>query len=193
MSEQSAHLLRTTPLTDLPCEEVHVLKDTASVKEALELFSNKKISSAPVVDEDGDPWGSIDTVLTPSSVILFITLLDQLDLVAYAAKKLTPEWTGRAVIPRRINEFLDKSPLWNLMDISSCNTWRSLPKTKSVVKALRVLSYPSNHRVYLLDEDRMPVGVVSQIDMAKFILNHRMDFQPRLSQTVGTLFPGTLR
>jgi len=142
-----------------------------SVHDALKTLHHYNISGAPVVDEDGDPFGQID----------------MLDLVSYCYLKLDPD--KKEIDTERVEQFLNKAPLLGLMDISNRNAWHSIPATKSLSKALNVLGHPNMHRIYLIGKEGKPNGVLTQSRAIDFFLENKDKLQERMRMPIRELFP----
>jgi len=150
----------------------------ASVGESLNTLVREKISGAPLVDEDGDAYGTID----------------MLDIVCYLGKKLNPRGSKSSIDENQVKEFLEKYPIIYLADISGRNAWHSIPYQKSLKKGIRLLSNPNIHRVWLTDHDGLPCGVVTQRQLVEFLLTRGGDkLNPITTQKIVEIIPSRSR
>jgi CBS domain-containing protein len=153
-------------------EELVLVHEEDKVGDVLSKLASHQILSAPVVDQGGKADRGID----------------MLDIVAYAYQKLDLDH-DRSNRPEemQITEFLKKQ-VKNLADFSRRNPWLYIDKQKSVKKALLNLSAPYCHRLWILEKGT-PIGVMSQFDLLRFILDHSDMFQEVFKESVQTLFP----
>jgi CBS domain-containing protein len=173
-SSDAFSLLRTTPLELLMTskQELVLVHENDHLGDVLSQLANHQILSAPLVDQEGKSDRSID----------------MLDIVAYASQKFDFEHdTSFRPDETQVVEFLKKD-VKHLADMSRRNPWLRIDKKKSVKKALLFLSHPHCHRVWILEKGT-PVGVISQLDLLKFLLEHKELFQDVLKESVQTLFP----
>jgi len=173
-SADAFSLLRTTPVAPLMTskEELVVVREDDKLGDVLSKLASYQILSAPIIDQGGKSDRAID----------------MLDIVAYAYQKLDLEHErSKRPDETQINEFLKKQ-VKNLGAISQRNPWLRLDKQKSVKKALLNLSLPYCHRLWILEKGT-PIGVLSQFDLLRFILDNSDLFQEVFKESVQTLFP----
>jgi len=148
------------------------INETDTVADVLQTFSENGISSAPLVDSTGTICKAID----------------MLDLVSYCTAKLDLlKKSTQKSEKQQIKEFLSKE-IKNLADFSNRNPFQILPARKSLKKALRLLSYPNTHRIYL-EEHGVLLALFTQSKAIEILLEHRKGFEETFQFRVGELFP----
>jgi len=153
-----------TLFNQIPLEEIvgksfqlFTLEDTDTVEDALRKFRDFGITSCPLINPD---------------LRRVTSSIDMLDLVAYARAKLDLEHEKSTKSEaQQVEEFLSRS-LRNLPYLSTRNPWFGIQPRKSLKKAIRLLSHPKCHRVYLAEGFKV-TGVLTQSKVIEVMLSHK--------------------
>jgi CBS domain-containing protein len=121
--------------------------DTASASDAFELLDSKRLSGIAVVDEDGKLIGNTSARDIKNAVMDAGRTNMELDILSYLAHVRQSQLM--------LN---DKYP--------SCH----VHEDATVAHVVNLLAKTGYHRVFVVDEDMKPVGVVSFADIIKFFI-----------------------
>ena len=157
-AETAADLMKSNPVS---------LRDDATIKEALVLFIEKGYSAAPVIDDSGRPVG----------------VLSRFDLLVHEREKVEyleplPQYYTRAELFYSAGEPLKGFQVENVdrtlvQDLMTPTVFAVRPDT-SVTKVLEEFTNLKVHRLFVVDEADVLVGVISTFD----ILSHLRPFSP---------------
>jgi len=134
------------------------IEDTATVEEAIALLTDKGFSAAPVIDEAGHPVG----VLTQSDI-----LLHDREEVEYVAP---PEFEHGTPLPRSMwadfqVERVDTTPVRDLMTPAVL----CVAEETAAWTALQQMRERNVHRLFVVDQDGVLVGVVTTMDVVRHL------------------------
>jgi len=128
-------------------KDVVNIVDTASASDAFELLDSKRLSGIAVVDEDGKLIGNTSARDIKNAVMDAGRTNMELDILSYLAHVRQSQLM--------LN---DKYP--------SCH----VHEDATVAHVVNLLAKTGYHRVFVVDEDMKPVGVVSFADIIKFFI-----------------------
>ncbi len=143
---------------ELMTRNVVTVKKETSIRELAELFTNRRISSAPVVDDNGDLIGIVtETDLVEQDKSLHIpTVISIFDWVIYleSGKKFEKE--------------LNKMTGQTVGDIYSPEVETVTPSTP-VSEVADLMSSRKVHAIPVV-EDKKVVGIIARIDMIRSMI-----------------------
>jgi len=140
------------------------LDDKDTLREALRKFSGHKILSAPVLchprgGEGQQPqvisYGQDSTSFSPSNY----KMIDLLDIAV-------------ALYEHRDNPDVLDMPIYSFCNTSRLNPFLTISSDASVLEALRVISIGVHRIVVLNQATDKPMGIVSQMDILRWITKH---------------------
>lgn len=155
-AETAADLMTANPVS---------IRDDASIKEVLVLFTEKGFSAAPVIDRSGRPVGVI------SRFDLIVHDREMIDFV-----KQVPEYYTRSQLVTAAGEHLtgfqvERVDRSRVSDLMTPTIFAVRPDTPAV-KVIDEMRHLKVHRLFVVDEDEVLIGVISALD----ILSHlRLD------------------
>lgn len=157
-AETAADLMKANPVS---------IRDDATIKEALVLFIEKGYSAAPVIDDSGRPVGVLSR---------FDLLVHEREKVEYLAP--VPEYYTHADLTTGAGERLKGFQVENVdrtrvRDLMTPTVFAVRPET-NVTKVLTEFTNLKVHRLFVVDEGDVLVGVISTFD----ILNHLRPYSP---------------
>ena len=129
-------------------KDVMTIADTASAAEAFELLDSKRLSGIAVVDEDGKLVGNTSAKDIKRAVLDAGRTSMDVDILSYLASVRQGEAVGKK----------DKYPSCHVHDDST------------VAHVVNVMAKTGFHRVFVVDKDMKPVGVVSFTDVINFVI-----------------------
>ena len=129
-------------------KDVVTIADTASAAEAFELLDSKRLSGIAVVDEDGKLVGNTSAKDIKRAVLDAGRTSMDVDILSYLASVRQGEAVGKK----------DKYPSCHVHDDST------------VAHVVNVMAKTGFHRVFVVDKDMKPVGVVSFTDVINFVI-----------------------
>jgi CBS domain-containing protein len=151
-AETAADLMTANPVS---------IRDNATIKEALILFTEKGYGAAPVIDRCGRPVGVLsryDVIVHDRETVDYVPPVpdyySKAELVTHSGEKLK----GFQV------ERVDRT---RVRDLMTPTIFAVRPDT-SAVQVIEELLKLKVHRLFVIDEDEVLVGVISALD----ILNH---------------------
>lgn len=138
-----------------------VTADT-SLQEAVQLISDHHISGLPVVNQEGALIGELteqDLMVRESGVDAgpYVMLLDS---VIYLRNPLNWDKQVHQVLGTTVADLMKK-------DVHSCDGSLPLPKAASQ------LHDRSTQRLFVLDESRKPIGVLTRGDVVRALASHQ--------------------
>lgn len=151
--ETAANLMTPNPIS---------IGEDATLQEALIMFTEKRFSAAPVIDESGEPVG----VISHSDIIVH-----ERENVQHLAE--VPEFYNRvdltAEVGERLNGFqvekVDRTRVRDLMTPAVFSVPADMPCPK-VIEQFVVLNV---HRLFVVDADNTLVGVISAMDILRHL------------------------
>lgn len=152
--------LRAETAADLMTSNPISLPEAASLHEALVLFSEKRFSAAPVIDESGRPVG----VLSQSDIIVH-----DREKVAYVPE--VPEFYSKEDLATSAGERLrgfqveqvDTTCVGDLMTPAVFSIRTDTPCEKVIEQMLAL----NVHRLFVVDNDDVLIGVISATDIVR--------------------------
>ena len=129
-------------------KDVMTIADTASAAEAFELLDSKRLSGIAVVDEDGKLVGNTSAKDIKRAVSDAGRTSMDVDVLSYLASVRQ----GEAVAKK------DRYPSCHVHDDST------------VAHVVNLMAKTGFHRVFVVDKDMKPVGVVSFTDVINFVI-----------------------
>lgn len=123
-------------------KKVISIVDTASATEAFTLLDNKRLSGIAVVDEDGKLVGNTSARDIKLAAINDGKIAMDTDILSYLAKV-------RQAVPQKKERY------------PSCHVHENV----TVANVIEILSKTGYHRVFVVDDDIRPIGVVSVTDI----------------------------
>jgi CBS domain-containing protein len=156
--------LHAATAADLMTSRPLSVRETATVKEAVAFLTDHGISAAPVIDYAGQPVG----VLSRSDVIVHAR--EQVDYLAPA-----PEFYNQSELTTEAGESLrdgfqvEKTDLTTVHDLMTPVIFSVSPRTLAgkVVEQMVDLKV---HRLFVVDENGVLVGVISALDVLRDLL-----------------------
>jgi CBS domain-containing protein len=154
--------LNAETAADLMHENPVSVEETVSIREAIRLLTEKGFSAAPVIDNAGRPIG----VISQSDI-----LVHDRERVEYLSNY--PEFYHRNELHTARGEFLDEREFLVenvdrtvVADVMTPAVFSILPETPAnkVVEQLLALRV---HRLFVVDEDGVLVGVISTSDVLR--------------------------
>lgn len=154
-AETAADMMHANPVS---------IRDNATIREALVLLTEKGFSAAPVIDKSGRPVGVLSR---------FDLLVHDRETVNYV-----PEYYSKAELTTHAGEKLkgfqvekvDRTPVRDLMTPTVFAVRPDAPADQ-VVRELCSLKV---HRVFVVDENEVLIGVISTLD----VLQHLRPYSP---------------
>jgi CBS domain-containing protein len=154
-------VLRAETAADLMTEKPVSLRDSATVAEAIALFTDKGFSAAPVIDPAGRPVG----------------VVSQSDILVHDREKANylepvPEYYERENLSARLGERVpagfqvEKADQTQVRDIMTPTVFSVAPDTSAPVVVGHLLALKV-HRLFVVDEDGILVGVISALDILR--------------------------
>jgi CBS domain-containing protein len=151
---------QSTPVTAAMVRTVVCVGPELDVAELMRLFVEQRISGAPVIDADGKPIGVVsktdivrELCENPDAARTGVAPERELDAASDFEFPLE-SYAGRCV--RHI-----MTPLAILVD-----------ETSSVARAAAIMAYERVHRVVVVDRTGHVVGLVSSIDVLRWLARH---------------------
>jgi CBS domain-containing protein len=149
--------LRARTAGDLMTSSPLSLRDTATLREAIAFLIDRNISGAPVIDEPGRPVG----VLTQTDV-----LVHDRETVEH----VLPEYDGGRPLPRAYwDEFqIERVDTTLVRDVMTPAVF-SIAETAPAVLAIAQMRDLKVHRLFVVDENGILVGVISAMDVLRHL------------------------
>ena len=149
-------------VADVMTQPVLCVTADTSLQEAVQLISDHHVSGLPVVDTDGALIGELseqDLMVRESGVDAgpYIMLLDS---VIYLRNPLNWDRQVHQVLGTTVADLMKK-------DVHSCNGTLPLPKAASL------LHDRSTQRLFVLDDQRKPLGVLTRGDVVRALASHK--------------------
>jgi predicted MFS family arabinose efflux permease/CBS domain-containing protein len=154
---KNAYNAQSEPKLDLLSQymkrEVYTLPDTATVRDAIEYFSNKNISGAPVVSADGTPVGFI----SDGDIIRYLRT-DDYPAVAIGSSVLFMDyfWKTNSEFEEKLTSIMDL----NVLEIGT-NKAITISINASLEDACKLLSKAGIKKMPVVDSDKV-VGIISR-------------------------------
>jgi CBS-domain-containing membrane protein len=155
--------LLTATAADIMMPNPVSIRDNATVQELVVLLTERNISGAPVIDDAGRPVG----------------VVTQTDLLVHDREKgeySTPvpdvqDWIDLEANPRRLGKagsqviLTDPTQVSDIMTPAVFSVTLDTPARKLVEGLLEL----KVHRIFVVDDDGLLVGVISPLDVLRFI------------------------
>ncbi|MBW4511899.1 MAG: CBS domain-containing protein [Scytonematopsis contorta HA4267-MV1] len=133
-----------------------VVKPETSLKEAIQILAERRISGLPVIDDTGKLVGVIsetdlmwqETGVTPPAYIMF------LDSVIYLQNPATYERDLHKALGQTVGEVMSKNPI-------------TISPDKLLPEAARILNDRKIHRLPVLDSSGQVIGVLTRGDIIR--------------------------
>jgi CBS domain-containing protein len=140
--------LRAQTAADLMMENPVSIREDASVREAIMLFTNKGFSAAPVIDAAGRPVGVISSF----------------DVIIH--ERTNADWTPKA--KERSEAFAADEGTMRVRDLMTPAVFSVSPDTAvpTVVEEMLALKV---HRLFVVDADGVLIGVISGLDVLRHL------------------------
>lgn len=159
-TKQSCVSLRAETAADLMHENPVSIREDASIKDVFVFFAEKGYSAAPVIDESGRPVGVVsryDLIVHDREKTGYLSPLPEYytksDLTTHAGEKLS----GFQV------ERVDRTQVRDVMTPTIFAVRPDLPAAKVIDELLDL----KVHRLFVIDENEVLVGVISTLDILK--------------------------
>jgi len=141
---------------DVMSTPVLSVKATTSLQEAVQLLNDHHISGLPVVNDDGQLIGELtekDLMVRESGIDVgpYVMLLDS---VIYLRNPLNWDKQVHQVLGTNVSELMHS-------DAHSCSESLPLPR------AAALLHDRSTERLFVIDAQRMPIGVITRGDVVR--------------------------
>lgn len=134
-----------------------------SIRQLVEFFSEKSISGAPVVSDDGKIIG----VVSLTDILRHDSLPEKYS-EAYGAHEYYLDTLDRQFTPQEIDSLqLDAEPLTTVRDIMTSKTYQVAEAT-TVQKIADSMLKNRIHRIFVTRGEKV-VGIVSAVDMLKIV------------------------
>ena len=133
-------------------KEVVKVTETESAATTFEILDSKRLSGIAVVDEDGKLIGNTSAVDIKNAVMDAGRTVMDMDILSYLAKVRQSQVVKNCKYP-------------------SCH----VHEDATVGKVVNFLAKTGFHRVFVVDDDQKPVGLVSFTDIIKFFVESEMD------------------
>eukprot|EP00956_Cyclotella_meneghiniana_P017942 scaffold29594_cov57-Cyclotella_meneghiniana.AAC.1 len=130
-------------------KEVAQINEEATAADAFELLDSKRLSGIAVVDEDGVLIGNTSARDIKHAVIDGGNISMDLDVISYLAK-VRQKQAGKATFP-------------------TCHVYEDA----TVGHVIGVLAKTGYHRVFVVDAEKKPIGVVSFADILRWVLGEK--------------------
>jgi CBS domain-containing protein len=156
-AETAADLMTPNPVS---------IREEATVREAVALLTDKGFSASPVIDEAGRPVG----VLSRSDILVHdrekVEYLSPVPEIYHRAELMTPD--GEVLTGFQV-EKADQTRVGELMTpvIFSVTPESSVARVVSEMVSLKV------HRLFVVDDDGVLVGVISAIDVLRHLTSEK--------------------
>jgi CBS domain-containing protein len=174
MSEEAEKFLKKSPVIEVFADfmDIFTLNEDATVNEAIELLSNKNISSAPVVNQNTkNVIGSIDLLDLVSFTCANFPCGDNLDICTFEIQE--------KALSKRISDILN---------VSGRNAWKTVSYTTSLEDSTALLSQRDCHRIGITNEAGDLVGLVTQSKMVDFLSHHKDLFGEIMTKKVSEIW-----
>ncbi len=144
---------------DVMTKDIITVKRGTTVRELAELFTVKRVSSFPVVDDDGDLIGIVtETDLVEQDKSLHIpTVISLFDWVIYLESDKKFEKELKKVTGQTVGDIYTA-------DVTAVNSASPLSEVADIMSSKKI------HAVPVVDGKRL-VGVVSRIDLIRTMIN----------------------
>ena len=143
-------------IADVMSRDPIVVKPETSLKEAIQILAERRISGLPVVDDTGKLVGVIsetdlmwqETGVTPPAYIMF------LDSVIYLQNPATYERDLHKALGQTVGEVMSKNPI-------------TISPDKLLPEAARILNDRKIHRLPVLDSSGQVIGILTRGDIIR--------------------------
>ncbi len=143
-------------IADVMSRDPIVVKPETSLKEAIQILAERRISGLPVVDDTGKLVGVIsetdlmwqETGVTPPAYIMF------LDSVIYLQNPATYESDLHKALGQTVGEVMSKNPI-------------TISPDKLLPEAARILNDRKIHRLPVLDSSGQVIGILTRGDIIR--------------------------
>jgi CBS domain-containing protein len=143
-------------IADVMSRDPIVVKPETSLKEAIQILAERRISGLPVIDDTGKLVGVIsetdlmwqETGVTPPAYIMF------LDSVIYLQNPATYERDLHKALGQTVGEVMSKNPI-------------TISPDKLLPEAARILNDRKIHRLPVLDSSGQVIGVLTRGDIIR--------------------------
>ena len=149
-------------VADVMTQPVLSVTPDTTLQQAVQLINDHHISGLPVVNDDGSLIGELteqDLMVRESGVDAgpYVMLLDS---VIYLRNPLNWDKQVHQVLGTHVKDLMSK-------DVHTCGTDLALPKAASQ------LHDRSTQRLFVLDDQRAPIGVLTRGDVVRALASHR--------------------
>jgi len=147
----------TMRVSDAMSKEIAIVTANSTMSEAADVLCEQRVTGAPVVDEMGHCIG----------------VLSGTDFIHSKAAELGGEYlTSRLCSPRHPGEtyFVDESPR-DLVRRHMSPAVQTISSEASLLHAARCMCEEHIHRLIVLDEKEVPVGILSSLDLVAALVN----------------------
>ncbi len=124
------------------------LRESASVADAIELFTRRRISAAPVIDEAGRPVG----------------VLSRTDILVHGRENKSPGSSG--IVPHRSPSA--ESPRMCVRDLMTPVVFCVSPEAPAQ-RVVREMVDLKVHRLFVVEDQGILVGVISVLDVLRHV------------------------
>jgi CBS domain-containing protein len=143
-------------IADVMSRDPIVVQPETSLKEAIQILAERRISGLPVVDNTGKLVGVIsetdlmwqETGVTPPAYIMF------LDSVIYLQNPATYERDLHKALGQTVGEVMSKNPI-------------TISPDKLLPEAARILNDRKIHRLPVLDSNGQVIGILTRGDIIR--------------------------
>jgi CBS domain-containing protein len=143
-------------IADVMSRDPIVVKPETSLKEAIKILAERRISGLPVIDDTGKLVGVIsetdlmwqETGVTPPAYIMF------LDSVIYLQNPATYERDLHKALGQTVGEVMSKNPI-------------TISPDKLLPEAARILNDRKIHRLPVLDSSGQVIGILTRGDIIR--------------------------
>ncbi|MBD2460701.1 CBS domain-containing protein [Oscillatoria sp. FACHB-1407] len=152
----------TTTVADVMTRDPIVVQPETSLKDAIQILAEKRISGLPVVDTSGKLVGVIsetdlmwqETGVTPPAYIML------LDSVIYLENPNKYERDLHKALGQTVGEVMTKEPI-------------TVKPDKPLREAAQLMHERSIHRLPVLDASGNVIGIVTRGDIVRFMAAHQ--------------------
>jgi CBS domain-containing protein len=156
-------MAQTTPVTEAMAHPVICVSADADIAALLRLFLDHGISGVPVIDPLGHPIG----VVSQSDVLRELRENPRAASVAPLADRDDDDDDETSVL-ELLAQARARRCAGNIMTPLAV----FVPETASIARAAAVMAYEHIHRVLVVNEARAVVGLVSSLDVMRWLARH---------------------
>jgi CheY-like chemotaxis protein/CBS domain-containing protein len=152
------------PISEIMSPTVIAMRPDVSVEQAVAVFRERGISGAPIVDERGKLIG----VVSESDLLEAAVESSEAYALAQTQEMTLPVASELEEELNRAGYHYEKLPRGTVGEVMTPFVF-SLSPDASVARAAALMAFEGIHRIVVLDEHGVAVGILSSLDLARWI------------------------